>query len=159
CPGGNSSPGRFVTLRASMGRGVWIGQVRPPVVFLACFTLAMPFAASPASNESDDSRLDIINRYIAATNTQKQALRGLQMEANIVARLPKLEKQGRLMALRSITRLGKIIYKPLGFSGDNTVKQELITRYLSAEVEDRDDSATSITPANYKFNLKATITQ
>jgi len=119
----------------------------------------MPFTGSSTTTEADDTNMDIVNRYIEATHTQKEALRGVQMEVNIVARLPKLEKQGRLMALRSITRLGKIIYKPLGFSGDNTVKQEVITRYLSAEVEDRDDSATSITPNNYKFHLKATITE
>src|SRR5438067_5127016 len=108
--------------------------MRLPVVFLASFMLAMPFTGSPASAESDGDHLDLVNRYIEATNTQREALRGLQMEVNIVARLPKLEKQGRLMALRTISRLGKIIYKPLGFSGDNTVKQEVITRYLSAEV-------------------------
>ena len=103
--------------------------------------------------------MDIVNRYLGATRTQREALRGVQMEVSIFARLPKLEKQGRLMALRSITRLGKIIYKPLGFSGDSQVKQEVITRYLSAEVEDRDDSETAITPANYKFHLKASITE
>jgi hypothetical protein len=77
------------------------------------------------------------------------------MEVDIDGRLPKLEKKGTLRALRSITKLGQIIYKPMWFNGDNTVKQELIARYLSAEVEERDRSSIAISPANYKFKLKS----
>jgi hypothetical protein len=133
--------------------------VRLPAILLASFIVAAPFTGSGATSDADDANLPIVNRYIEATTAQKAALRGLQMEVNITARLPRLEKQGRLMALRRITRLGKIIYKPLGFSGDSQVKQEVITRYLSAEVEERDDRVTSVVPANYKFHLKATITE
>jgi hypothetical protein len=120
--------------------------------------LTVPLARANAPLDADDANLDIVNRYIDATHVQREALRGVQMEVNIEAKLPKLEKTGRLQALRRITKLGKIMYKPLGFSGDNSVKQEVITRYLSAEVEERNDSETAITPANYKFHLKATMT-
>lgn len=120
--------------------------------------LAGSFSAPIGALETDDAQLDIVSRYLEASQTQHEVLKGLQMEVSIEARLPKLEKQGRLQALRRITRLGKIIYKPLGFSGDSAVKQEVITRYLAAEVEQRDDVATAITPDNYKFHLKATIT-
>ena len=77
------------------------------------------------------------------------------MEVEIEGRLPKLEKKGKLQALRSISRLGQIIYQQLGFTGDSIIKKELIARYLSAEVEDRDRNAMAISPENYKFKLKS----
>jgi hypothetical protein len=42
----------------------------------------------------------------------------------------------------------------LDFSGDNTIKQEVITHYLAAESASRDPGAIAITPANYKFRYK-----
>jgi len=79
------------------------------------------------------------------------------MEMNVHANLPKLGKQGTLRALRTISKLGKITYKALGFSGDNTVKQEVIARYLQAESEARENGSIAISPQNYKFRLKATM--
>jgi len=81
------------------------------------------------------------------------------MEIDIDATLPRLEKRGKLRALRMISRLGKITYKALGFSGDNTVKQEVITRYLAAESEGRENGTIAITPANYKFRYAGRIVQ
>ena len=97
---------------------------------------------------------EIVNKYVSATRTQQATMRGGEMEVNIDAKLPSLEKQGRLQALRKISRLGQITYKALGFSGDSTVKQEVIARYLAAESEARDSGAIAITPANYKFKYK-----
>ena len=108
---------------------------------------------------ADDEKLDVVAKYLDASKVQQEALRGCQMDVDIDAKLPKQEKQGRLRALRIVSRLGKIIYRPLGFSGDNTVKQEVIARYLSAETEARDNGSIAITPSNYKFRLKAKMTQ
>jgi hypothetical protein len=126
---------------------------------LASILVAVPFAGTALPIKTEDPSVEVVNRYLDACQTQREVLRGAQMEVDIDARLPKLEKQGKLQALRSISRLGQITYKALGFSGDNTVKQEVITRYLAAETEGRDSGATAITPANYKFRLKAKITQ
>src|SRR5271170_953533 len=76
------------------------------------------------------------------------------MEVHIAAKVPKLAKQGELRALRSISKVGKITYRALGFSGDNFVKNEVISRYLSAEGEPRD---VGITPDNYKFKYKGAV--
>jgi hypothetical protein len=73
------------------------------------------------------------------------------MDMDVQAKLPKLAKQGRLKALRKISKLGQITYKALGFSGDSTIKQEVIARYLAAESEARDNGSIAITPTNYKF--------
>ncbi len=115
------------------------------------------FAAS--SEFESDTRLAIVDKYVDATQLQQNSLRGLQMEVAIDAKLPKLEKRGKLTALRKISRLGLITYKALGFSGDNTVKQEVITRYLAAESAARENGTIAITPANYKFRYAGRIIQ
>jgi hypothetical protein len=103
--------------------------------------------------------LAIVDKYVDATHVQEESLRGLQMEVNIYAQLPKLEKHGKLRALRKISLLGKITYKALGFSGDSTVKQEVITRYLAAESAARENGTIAITPANYKFRYLGRLVQ
>lgn len=108
---------------------------------------------------ADDANLPIIAQYQDATKTQQAALRGVQMNVAIVAKLPKLEKQGKLIALRTISTLGKIGYKILGFQGDDTVKQEVIARFIQGEMEAAKNDDIAITPANYKFRHKGSIEQ
>ena len=81
----------------------------------------------------------------------------MQMEVDIDAKLPKLEKQGKLRALRSISKLGMITYKMFSFSGDNTIKKEVIARYLQTDSDARENGTLAISPTNYKFHEKATI--
>ena len=100
---------------------------------------------------------EIVNRYLGATQEQQTALRGGSMEVDIDARLPKRKMHGTLHALRQISKLGRITYHMLGFNGDNTVKTEVIARYLSAEVQanqTQNGSTLAITPENYKFKYK-----
>ncbi len=79
------------------------------------------------------------------------------MEVEIQASLPKLKKHGRLRGLRRISKLGRITYERLAFEGDGTVKNQVIARYLTAEVESHDEQSPSlsVTPANYKFAYKS----
>jgi len=136
---------RFLT--ATLGLSLCIGALPSPRMYAA-------------SSESDsDIRLAIIDKYVDAIHVQEESLRGLQMEVNIDAQLPKLEKHGKLRALRKISLLGKITYKALGFSGDNTVKKEVITRYLAAESAARENGTIAITPANYKFRYAGRLVQ
>ena len=122
------------------------------LAFSLCIgALSSPRMYAAASETEADANLAIVDKYVDATHIQEESLRGLQMEVNIDAQLPKLEKHGKLRALRKISVLGKITYKALGFSGDNTVKQEVITRYLAAETAARENGTIAITPANYKF--------
>ncbi len=125
-----------------------------------CVTVLSGGLVFAASNEYEaDTRLAIVDKYVDATQLQQNSLRGLQMQVDIDAKLPKLEKHGKLLALRKISRLGLITYKALGFSGDNTVKQEVITRYLAAESAARENGTIAITPANYKFRYAGRIIQ
>src|SRR4051812_22267824 len=105
----------------------WLLNLRFLGIVLASLILAST-AASATMSDKDDQKLEIVNKYLDATTAQQQALRGAQMEVDIDAKLPRLEKQGRLLALRSISKLGQITYKALGFSGDTTIKKEVITR-------------------------------
>jgi hypothetical protein len=130
--------------------------LRLPQILIASVVLAAP--VSMWSTESpDDGNLEIVSRYLDATRTQQKVLRGAQMEVDIDAKLPKLEKHGKLHALRTISKVGQITYRALGFSGDNTVKSEVITRYLQAESDARENGSIAISPVNYKFRLKATV--
>ena len=79
------------------------------------------------------------------------------MEVEIQASLPKLKKNGRLHASRHISKLGRITYEHLAFEGDGTIKSQVITRYLTAEVAAQTDNAPAlaVTPTNYKFSYKS----
>ncbi len=130
-------------------------KLRPALAFIASVLLAAPvfpfFAAPAVETEAYD---DILNKYLDATRTQQDVLRGVQMEVDIDATLPRLEKRGKMRVLRSMSRLGQISFRMLGFSGDTTIKKEVITRYLDAERQARDNGSIAISPANYKFHYK-----
>ncbi|HUA83827.1 MAG TPA: hypothetical protein VMB85_08200 [Bryobacteraceae bacterium] len=120
-----------------------------------CLAFALPFLRAAESGEGADTQ-QILTRYLSARRTQRDSLRGVEMQVKIVAKLPRLEKQGTLKALRRISKLGKITYKALGFSGDSTIKDEIIARYLSAESQSPE---TAITPVNYKFKYRGRANQ
>jgi hypothetical protein len=57
-------------------------------------------------------------------------------------------------ALRSISKVGQVTYRALGFSGDTSIKKDVIARYLTADVQAQGTGQDlSITPANYKFKF------
>ncbi len=99
---------------------------------------------------------EIVQRYVSAVEAQRANPHGILMDMDIDGQLPRLKKRGRLHALRFISRVGQIFYDALRFEGDNTVKKEVIGRYLQAEKQARSEYAGSIaiTPANYKFKYK-----
>ena len=122
------------------------------VIVAAIFSLGVALAepAKPPIPEQE-----MVNHYLAASEAQQDTLRGATMQVDIDASVPKLQKQGKLQALKSISKLGKITYHLLGFSGDNSVKTEVIARYLKAEVDAAEGASNlSITPVNYKFKYK-----
>ena len=113
----------------------------------ACLLAATPPSPAPEA---------VVDTYAAISREQGERLRGASMEVEIEASLPQLQKQGRLRALRRISRLGRITYEAIRFEGDKTVKSNIIVRYLAAEAEAQsgDESLLAVTPANYKFKYK-----
>jgi hypothetical protein len=108
-------------------------------------------AATPA-----DPSESIVANYCSAAAAQEKSLEGASMEVEMDASLPKLQKHGKLHALRRILPLGLIKYESPRFEGDNIVNKEIITRYLTAEVEAQKQQSptTAVTPLNYKFKYK-----
>ena len=111
-------------------------------------------ADKTASSDLTGPAGDIINKYLQATQGHEDTLRGASMQVDIDASVPKLKEQGKLKALRNISKVGVITYRVLSFQGDNTVKQQVIARFLSAEQQAQSDNKLAIIPANYKFNYK-----
>ena len=108
------------------------------------------FAESPGTPAEQ-----IVQNYCSASRDQGQSLDGSSMEVEIRASLPKLKKNGRLHALRRISRLGRITYEHLAFEGDGAIKNQVIARYLESEIEAQREASpkVAVTPENYKFKF------
>jgi len=131
--------------------------VRPrrPFALLAVAFIALAPSAVRADPDEDLGGGQIIDRYLAATQKAQESLRGKSMQVEISASLPKLKKEGKLRALRNISQVGRVTYRMLGFTGDSSIKKDVIARYLTAEVQaSGNGSDLAITPANYKFKFK-----
>lgn len=113
---------------------------------------SLAFAGEPSPDAVAST--EVLTRYVQASEQQKVKATGVSMDVDISAAVPKLHKTGRLQALRRISRLGKITYDALRFEGDNTVKKELIARFLAAETGAADAKAIPVTPEFYKFKYK-----
>jgi hypothetical protein len=119
---------------------------------LALVAISVPASADPAASVAS---VEILERYLAANQTTKAQLNGYTMEVEMDAQLPRLKKQGKLHAFRHISRIGRITYDALRWAGDNTIKTDVIARYLKAETQAQEGPTdVGITPANYKFKYK-----
>lgn len=127
-------------------------NVRASVFFV---TAAVSLAGSGPAGDSLESPEAIVERYEAVTQSQSKALQSASMELDIQASVPKLQKHGRLQALRRISALGRITYEVLHFEGDGVIKNHVIEHYLAAEREAQVKAADiAVTPENYKFKFK-----
>jgi len=127
----------------------------PRLLAISLITGGFAFAAGPAVDASDPESDAMLAKYLSATQEQKSAMRGATMTVDINAEVPKLKRKGKLQALRSISKLGKITYHALEFIGDKSIKTEVIARFLTAETTQADNGPDiSLTSANYKFKGK-----
>lgn len=134
-------------------------HITKKIIGLLAAGLMLPFcgAGAPDDNPKNDSKAvsaAIISKYVQATQNQGDASRNVSMQVEIDATVPKLKEEGRLRALRKISKVGQITYHVLGFQGNSTVKSQVIARYLQAEQQGQGNNTLGITPANYKFKLK-----
>src|SRR5258708_28107090 len=115
------------------------------------------WAAGPPPESSPPRKSAVTKRYPGPGRDKSPRLYGSSMEVYITAKPPKLDKQGRLHALRHISKVGFVTYEVLEFEGDKTIKSSVIARYLAAEAQSRADTDTSfdITPAYYNFKYTA----
>jgi hypothetical protein len=122
------------------------------VLLLPSFGLCA--ADDQSKNESKAAVAAIVSKYLQATQNHPEAPQSASMQVDIEASVPKLKEQGRLRALRKISKVGHITYHVLGFQGNNTIKTQVIARYLQAEQQGQGNDTLGITPANYKFKYK-----
>jgi hypothetical protein len=96
-----------------------------------------------------------LERYMAGGGSAPWAIESVDIHAS----LPKLEKAGRLRAIRRLAPIGKSRYEVLQLAGDRIVEQQVIVRYLTAEARESELPAASvaITPVNYKFAYKGVV--
>jgi len=110
----------------------------------------IPFAKPPDRLELEGR--PFLEQYLKANRDQEEKLRGVAMKVEIDASLPILDRKGKFHALRYISKLGQITYKTITFQGDNSIKNDVIARYLQAEKETAEKNLNlRRTPENYKF--------
>jgi hypothetical protein len=129
-------------------------RLRPllTVVFLALAVGSISAGPAPSPVKEDAAARAALDTYFTTAPNSREWLRDVSMEVNIEASLPRLKKSGTLQALRYISRLGKISYVLRGFQGDDTVKKEVIAKYLEAESKATAGSTDmAINPDNYRF--------
>lgn len=121
---------------------------------MSILSLATVAAANAEMNSiSPADSGTIIDKYLQATGERSTPAEA-SVEVDINASIPKLKQDGRLHALRIMSRLGRTSYRVLGFQGSNTVKNQVIARYLQAEQQNQGNANFAVTPANYKFKFK-----
>ena len=130
------------------------------VLSLAVLGLASTlYAQSFAAPGKPDPAKDLLERYWEQEKVRKPLL-NVAMDCEIEASVPKWNKSSKMTALRMISKIGRITYQKLSFSGDDQVKRDVIARFLTAETETRVQAGDiSLSPANYKFNYKGRIEQ
>jgi len=119
----------------------------------ALFALCLaPLAVAADDRPANEAAAqETLQRYLAASKEQSRQLRDVEMNVEIDASIPKLNRKGKLSALRGIGRLGQITYKAITFQGDDSIKRDVIARYMQAEVEASQKPGLGIEAANYKF--------
>jgi len=119
----------------------------PPTLFSADAAISVPSSGVESATAADLA----LARYFAGLQvSQPWGAENVEIEAS----LPKLKEHGRLRAIRRLLPLGKPEYQVFELNGSRTVKQQVIARYLSAEIEAArmNPSAVAVTPANYQFH-------
>jgi hypothetical protein len=152
--------GRLIAAEPAPLRRAGIPSLRSaslPVIIALLFLLASPVqAANEPVVDSTGGAAVAFARYIVGLEQESPwSLETVEIDAS----LPKLEKQGRLSAIRRLVPHGRPEYQVLEIAGDETVRQQVIVRYLSAQARAAAIPASSvaITLANYKFRYQGAV--
>jgi hypothetical protein len=96
-----------------------------------------------------------LERYVGGGGVPAWTFESVEVHAS----LPDLTKSGWLQATRRVTPGGAVRYEIAQLTGDRTVKDQVIARYLTAEERASQTPAASvaISPANYKFAYKGIV--
>jgi hypothetical protein len=150
------APENLVQAPASIAAPSFRPAVLPMIVMLALLPVSVARAADTPIVDANTLSGTAFARYISGLDqAHPWGLETVEIDAS----LPKLKKRGSVRAVRRLLAFGKPQYRVLESAGDETVKQRVIVRYLSAEVQaaQMPASAVAITPANYKFHYKGAV--
>jgi hypothetical protein len=132
---------------------------RRPLLALA--TIALLFACPSYGEEMRlaDGPALAFGRYVASIQERNPFTEAGPIQVQIDASLPALEKSGSMVAIREIGASERSEYRASEFTGDSTVKREVIARYLAAQRdgEAMPYSSIAITPNNYKFRYLGSV--
>lgn len=93
----------------------------------------------------------IIDQYLQAMKSQGAKTRNLFMHTAIEASLPGSGKTARMEATRYVAENGEVSYTGREIQGDNSVKKDVIARYLEEEQKATSKPGMRIDETNYKF--------
>lgn len=160
---GRQYPVPWAEARAAVPSGNWRARVPSPrsalllVVILATMGWAPNLGAEqPPVPGAEAGPALAFARYLAGG----QSAGPWRLETiEINASLPKLGEQGRMLARRQLLPIGPPEYQVLEIAGDRTVKQQVISRYLSEDerASNIPPSSVAVTPANYRFRYKGPV--
>jgi hypothetical protein len=129
----------------------FIRKSRMLFLALAC---AGCLCAEPPPEESRETEL--LQKYFASIGSNQEKTRGVQMETEFIASVPRLGKKGAMKIVRYVVRTGQVLYgSMLHFEGDSMVKKDVIARFMTAEIENSaKPQSIGLTDVNYKFKPK-----
>jgi hypothetical protein len=119
--------------------------------------LASPLQADdePVTDSTAQAGMAFARYVLGLEHESAWSLETVEIDAS----MPKLGKHGRLRAIRRLLPLGKPEYQVLEIAGDETVRQQVIARYLSAQLRAAAIPASSvaISLTNYKFRYQGAV--
>jgi hypothetical protein len=124
-------------------------------IFVALLPVSVCLCAAPPPAERADTGDpvgdEVFERYLLATQESRAEMRGVTMRMTIDASLPSMEKHGVMTVERIVSPTGTITFEDAIFEGDDTIKKDVIARYLQAEAEASQKPTVGLTPENYEF--------
>ena len=130
---------------------IGLSSVLPLLALAGAFAPQVPARDNIIVNPSLSAAM-ALQRFMANQQPDSRAsVETIEIEAS----LPKLNKNGRLRAIRRTPSANHPEYQVVEISGDSMVNHELIARYLRADerAAQLSNASTAITQANYTFRF------
>jgi hypothetical protein len=128
----------------------------PPMLAILLLSLAQASNAAEVLGARGTAGPEAaLEQYMAVGGQAPWATESIEIHAS----LPKLEKTGRLLAIRHLAPTSESKYEVVQLAGDPTVKEQVIMRYLQAQQRAAEMPAASvaIARANYKLAYKRAV--
>lgn len=104
---------------------------------------------SPQS--TDAAPMEVLQRYMSQQISTAK-LTDYSVDVEIEAALPSMHRQGGMKATRVLSGGTNLAYRNAEFTGDNSIKGDVITRYLNGDRDSlKNPVDVSITETNYTF--------